>query len=415
MYRLCKDKESNRRLCEALDKSVGLVIDRYPQGVVRAVVLTGSMARGEGSALIDDKGVLRVYGDIEMLVVFDDNVDIVEQGFILKGLSDKATNKLKEIDVLCEVEFGPAPKKYFAQIKPHIFGFELKAHGKVVWGDKDVLDTIEDMNSEDMPREDAWMLLSNRVVEQLLCLEKVMGLKDRAEIDGAVYYNHCKIILDIATSILVFTGMYRPSYEQRAELIEEAVNSIDSDLVRSGLIGFPEKVRRWTEIKLNPALLDEYVKGLKLERGGALSLWKELVPFVKTVWIWETNLLMGCDRVSDERRLAEMVLSREGLSKKLKGWARLVLNPKISKNVSFFKHMTGNILRGSPRYLVYISSMLLYFSIPQLLEGGNDKDTLDFIGKNIPVRFDPGKSSNWQVARTELVKGWQVYLRNAGV
>ncbi len=417
-YRLCRDNTANERLNKALDLCVQSVLDIYPSGMVHAVVLTGSMARGEGSACMRKEGSVRVYGDIEMLVVFDDTEDMAEHASRLKALGKDVTGKLKDMGVLCDVEYGPAPRKYFAHIRPHIFGFELKKHAKVLWGDESVLDLIPDMKEVDIPVEDAWMLLSNRVVEQLLCLDgAISGVSVDATVDEAVLYNHCKMILDLATSILVFTGMYRASYEERATMIDRAVRAIGNDETRDALAGFPDKVRFWTEAKLDPVLLSEYATCGPTSGRGSLDLWLELVPLVRAVWTWETNLLTGGRWELDPRRLAERVLSSEGFLRRLKGWARLALNREVSKTPAFFRKMTGGIFRGSPRYLVYISSILLYFSTPGLLNGGaeNEKETLDFIGRNIPVVFDSGEASDWQSVRRDLVRGWRVYLRNSGV
>ena len=411
-YLLSRNGCINKGLNKALSLSVDYLLTNYPKGVVKAVVLTGSMARGEGSAFFE-RDRLKSFSDMEMLVVFDDQEDMGLQRTRLKALSQGIRERLKGEGIICEVEYGPAPLRYFRKLKPHIFGIELKRHGKVVWGDKGVLDTIPTMDEKEIPKEDGWYLLSNRIIEQIKALDAFLMRRSFQNF----LFSYSKMIVDLATSILIFTNLYRSSYRERAVLIEEGVKRIENPSLRKELSKLPETVRFWVDVRSNPLLLTRVITGKC--RNDILVKWLELIPIVKKIWIWELNLLLGEEKTLDVERLLERLLLKEPLRRKIKGWAKLLLMPELSWDMALSKAALKNLFFGSPRYMTYAGSSLLYFHLPGLIgkdSSEKEEKVLNLVERYIPVRFgSPNGLPMWRYYGTELVKGWEVFLRHSGV
>jgi hypothetical protein len=148
----------------------------FPQGL-HAVVLTGSLARGEGTWL-QENGRERLAGDAEFLAVFGEH-DLLPSAGSIAAVERAVQNRLTELGLEVHIELSPVRPSYLRRLQPHIFAYELVEHGRVIWGDENILALAPRFSRADIPLEDGFFLLMNRIIELLeaLCSPQGESLK----------------------------------------------------------------------------------------------------------------------------------------------------------------------------------------------------------------------------------------------
>ena len=381
-----------------------------------AIVLTGSFARGEGSVLLTEDG-LRVLGDIEFMVFCSPRANMTElQGKLGRQAKEQAL-RLAGQGINCELEFSAVSPRYLRTLRPHIFGYELLRHGRVVWGNPDIFSTAREFPPASIPLWDAWRMLNNRLLEQLQWME---GLRngDR-ELLERMFYQVLKCYIDIGTTLLIFAGRYQTTYASRmAELLRwnEVVNN------QEGLQFLPtiaQRIAACTAFKLSPSSNREPL-GVRLHgsteelREDVERLFAELVPLAHQVWRWEAAQLTN-QRLSagtDDNTLRADVLQTQRVREKIRGWAKLVLMPLVRSQRGFAKRMSTLVGRGSPRYLIYSVASELYFQSLCILKG--EEPQVSEFGLLLPVLFAEHEHETrpWWGLRANVLSGWRLFLRN---
>ena len=156
-----------------------------------AIVLTGSLARQEATVVIrfplettqpvqrdTDNGeretgdgkratsqALALLGDADFLLVFRQDGDAAG----LNRIAREIECALQAGGIAVDVGLGAVAPGYFSSLPPSTFAYELKACGRVVWGDDHLLDSIPTYPPAELPKEDAWRTLNNRMIELLGC------------------------------------------------------------------------------------------------------------------------------------------------------------------------------------------------------------------------------------------------------
>jgi len=410
----------DRRLNEYFQPIISQVAKRVAErlmasrfGRAKAVVLTGSFARGEGSVLqVGDR--LRVLGDMEFMVFCVEGARVQEME---RDLAEQAldTNAwLAGLGIDCEVEFSVVSPKYLRSLQPHIFGYELLVNGRVLWGASDVLQDSARFSAASIPRWDAWRMLNNRILEQLLWMEALQHT-NRALLEK-IYYHILKCYMDIGTSLLIFGGRYQPTYASRAaELQQWAI--CERKMTVLPLIA--ARVAACTTFKLFPncprpplgVCLNEKTGELRTKVEMAFT---ELVSVVHSVWRWEAARLAkqpsSCSAA--DRILSDEVLRTQPRLEKLRGWAKLSLTPAVLRQRGFSGRMARLLGRGSPRYLIYSVGSQLYFESPVVLAGTTPN--LGTLESLLPVAFEEHANENrdWWRMRANALLGWKLFLRN---
>jgi hypothetical protein len=219
---------------------------------LRALVLTGSLAREEGTFAADDAG-LRLLGDAEFLLVFPDRTRLPPPPAVAE-LARVVEERLERRGLRGIIGLSPCLPAYLRGLGAQIFAFELRTCGRVVAGDRDVLSLVPCFPAGEIEPADAWMLLCNRMVEQLGALAEEA---DGAPAAGAgLRYHTAKLWLDMATSFLVFAGAYAPTYQGRAAhlsaLAARPAPAFDAPL---DLPRFAARVQACTRFKLGTGTL----------------------------------------------------------------------------------------------------------------------------------------------------------------
>ncbi|HEV2424403.1 MAG TPA: hypothetical protein VGZ29_06215 [Terriglobia bacterium] len=323
---------------------------------LRAIVLTGSMARGEATSIAEG-GIVRVLGDAEFFLVFKDDAPFPSHNSLTE-LAGRLQARLSEEKIRCAVELTPVNPEYFRRLQPTIFGCELRACGRVAWGDTSVLSLIPPFSPADIPRPDAWRLLLNRTIE---CLEVVPGLVQPGSDSARDFsYRLTKLCLDLATSYLVFAGKFQPTYRARTKLIQEMA---ERDPVAAScpldLRGFSRQLARCTESKLGTGQPEAF-QGTWVEAAG------RVIEDVHRLWRWELIALTGAPAASADWELMDHWMRRQPPSARLRGWMVVVRECGWHRSWRNWPRWLGLGRQASPRHWIYALAGEIFFSLPNL-------------------------------------------------
>jgi hypothetical protein len=367
---------------------------------LRAVVLTGSLARDEGTFARRGPELV-LLGDAEFLLVFHERTslpgpDVVAE--VVRALEDG----LGEQGVRGTIGLSPCHARYLRAMGPQIFAYELRECGRVVWGDPGVLALVPPLAAADIDRADAWMLLCNRLVEQLGALAR----SDRAQgvLDPALRYHTAKLWLDMATSFLVFTGGYAPTYRGRAESLSAlaarpaAGSDAPLDLPR-----FASRVRDWTRFKLGAAPCAE------LEETGS---WHEAVVHARQLWRWELGLLTGAPADASDRGLRERWMRRQRLASRARGWAYAARRHGWHRSWRHWPRWARLLRRGSPRHWIYAAATEELFALAAAPGGGMTEQgalALGDLARSLPV-YDASAGGGWRGMAAQIYDAYRTLV-----
>lgn len=332
---------------------------------IEAIILTGSLARDEAT-FVRRGDSWELFGDAEFMLVLEENgsssldyrpLASSRVAGSLDVVSQRIAKNLSERNIRCAIDLKPVDRNYFRHLPRHIFSYELKTCGKVIWGDGRILQAIPHVSPDDLSREDAWRLLCNRLIEVLAFVEEFLNKDGR--LAPRVYYATVKLYLDIATSYLVFAAAYVPTYRGRAERLRILAErrSTDAD-VPFPLEDFSRRVTKCTEWKLS---------GSDVPPVPPKEFWLEAIALARQLWRWEViqmtktslDLPMGAlwDQMEQQLRFAE----------KVRGWASAARRSGGLRSWRHWPRWALLGLRATPRYLVYRAGTELVFRLPDLV------------------------------------------------
>lgn len=352
----------------------------------RAIVLTGSMSRGEVT-LKRDGATWRVMGDATFLVVFDKPMRLG-----LAQLEREIEGSLFRQGVRCKVVVVTMTAPALRKMQPQIYAYELKERGIVTWGDKEALSLIPRFSAADIPKEDGWWLLCNRMIEQLESAAEAKSLRDD---DPAVQYRIAKFYLAMAGCYLLTAGQYRPSYRERAARLEElAAQGFEAPIP---LGRFSRFVARCTELKLQGeiATLENFPR------------WREAVSDAEVVWRWALGRAFGLNENLSRKELLAAVAARQPILARAKSWARTayVYRTGIARNWPRWARLAWST---SPRYLVYGAASELFFAAPERNEIPDRE--LAAIARRLPLSAESGQSISWNSVAKLVARNFHLFL-----
>jgi hypothetical protein len=373
-------------------------------GQLRAVVLTGSLARDEGTWRTDG-GRSRALGDAEFLLVFGDRAPLPDLRNV-QSLVQKIDSRLGALGIVCPITLSPVRATFLRRLRPAIFAYELRASGQVVWGDATVLSLAPAFSAAEIPLEDAWCLLCNRLVEQLAVASDV-GEPPTDPTEPALYHT-VKLHLDMATSLLVFLGSYEPTYRQRAERLRDLARRQDqADRYPFRLEPFARIVSACTEWKLGGG--DEPApEGVS---------WEGVIERARRLWRWELARLSGVSAELPDHALLEAWLSRQSAADRARGWLHVLRKCGWQRSWRSWPRWAQLARRGSPRYLVYSAACRLLFELPRFEVEGADETreggVWEGLWEDLPVIrpwADQGRALPWQEAASEITWSYREFL-----
>ena len=352
-------------ICEC---TVELAVSEYDRNL-KAIILTGSLARQEGTFVHDAAG-WKQFGDAEFLLVFEERAALPLSESLLK-LQKRVEAELLALAVQCKISLAAVHPKYLRQLRPHIFAYELLTHGCVLWGEP-ILSAIPRFLPAAIPLEDAWRLLCNRMIE---LLEVSVGITDELrEMPKEVFYQSVKLYIDMGTSFLVFAGGYEPTYAGRAEKMRSLqTQSVTANSCPLNIARFAERVVACTQCKLSGA--DKLKLPNLHEQPSSLTLWKEAIADAHSLWRWELSQLTGTRVAQTDRELIRRWMRQQPVKERLRGWLFVLRREGWHRSWRKWISWAKCALRGSPRYCVYAAASELSFKMPGLVANSSERES----------------------------------------
>jgi hypothetical protein len=300
--------------------------------------------------VVPTRGGLHCLSDVEFLIAVRDRRNWRERCAEIVRITNDVQKRARERGLECCFEFTLALDRYFRNVKPSIFGYELRCHGKTVWGDPAYLAKIPPFSADDIPKYDAFYLICNRMIEQLDWRVR-LGSRDHEEASRLFAYSLVKTYTDLATSLLIFADAYEPSYAARAKQLDSLARFVGDDIPEFGLL--LDKIAACTKLKLNPpaSLIDP------LTQGEAEHRWAELARHLLHTWQWELARLEGGARDNIGQSIRRFVRGA-ALRKRLVGWGKLVTQALRWGGPSDL--LRARWFSGIPRHVMYLEAAAIY-------------------------------------------------------
>jgi hypothetical protein len=377
---------------------------RFGSGL-RALILTGSLARGEGS-LQADAGAADAAGDAEFILILHNGVtEPAPAEFAV--LIAEMERECAQARIVCKIGLAIGDADLLRQMRPHIFAYETKCRGRVVLGEKTILDLIPEFTPSDIPLEDAWRLLSNRMIELLEAFSEE-GISRRELVGAAIQYRTNKLQLDMATSLLLFLGRYAPSYTERCEILTRLAqeNNARSDLPFS-LRELADAVEASTDWKLN--------------HGGSVDGLAEWTWVLRTcrsayqLWDWELQRMTG-KRDGDPIEKCLLAMKEQPLAARFRGWlvvARECGLPFLERPWRRWFRLSRS---ASPRYWTYAVTGELFSRMDSLLAiepiGGSADPEIATLASRLPMapRAQDGDPKSWVALMRTVARNYHQFL-----
>jgi len=189
---------------------------------------------------------------------------------------------------------------------------------------------------------------------------------DQPRVPRDVFYRVIKLYLDIATSLLLFTGGYEPSYAKRSQrlswLATQRTGGADIPLP---LVDFSREVVTCTNWKLAP---DD-----AFERQASWRWCFQALEYAGLLWRWELLRLTRAADTSDNEQLMASWMDMQPLPDRLRGWLYVWRGCGWLRSSPHWLHWTRLARRGSPRYWIYSAVGEI---LPNAVEGASSSQAL---------------------------------------
>ena len=352
---------------QVADTIAELSVCAFPHGL-NAVVLTGSLARGEGTWL-NGGSLVRLAGDADFLGVFDDRAALPTPDRVAQ-LKREAKEHLASAGIEANIGLSPVSASYLRRLRPAILSYELITHGKVVWGDPHILNLVPAFAASEIPTDDGFRLLMNRMIEllEIVCEHDTLAANARE-----IPYRAMKLWLDMATSYLLFERQYVPTYRGRAARLRE--------LGAESSTGAPIRLRRFSRMV---AFATRYKLGEFDTETQEFADLATLIDAAHSLWRWELERLTA--PCASDIDLQRRWIGAEPIAARIRGWAAVVERSGIVRAIARTPDWIRMARKGSPRRLICAAASELIFALPRLLE----EDAV------------PGVDSHWDELRRGL-------------
>lgn len=202
-----------RSVLEAhLQQIVGSVIPLCT-GLI-ATILYGGYGRDEGSWIIEQNDICRPYNDYDILLVVENKIPIERIELLRKYLA-------KQIGIRW-VDIGQKTPAELKKIKSSIYNYDLKYASKVIQGDPNILNLIQEIDAAKLPLKEGETLFFTRLWTLLGSLDEKGFSVDQAGEGSRFFRNQmAKAVLAVVDVLLLQKCAYHPSYKERVKLLSK--------------------------------------------------------------------------------------------------------------------------------------------------------------------------------------------------
>lgn len=357
---------------------------------IEGIFLCGSLALGEGGISFDSSPALLV-SDIDILVVlrrFEAHERLLPKRYDLGRSCETLTG---DMEFLGHVDVGFMMTADLERLPPRPGVFDLKNHGRTIYGGGEVLDLVPDYEPERVGGREAVTLLENRIASLLGRFD------DRTAAEGdypfRFLYEIARVHTDIATALLCISGLYAPGYENRSRLFGEAVRegklkvTVSEDLV--------PLVSYWTKFKLRPS---RSYPDKEPDPDYLSELWDEASRRIVSCWSACESFLQGKEQYADS--VSRLLAAREPVGRirtNLRAWRSFLAGKPIRSRLAGLFRAGAVLLRRDPSSLIRAAALHL---MDMYVEGKTG------IGAKGMPGF-PGRSrGTWEEAADEVSALW---------
>lgn len=357
----------------------------------RAIVLTGSFSRGEATLKRDGNG-WRALGDATFLVIHPRPASLNTA-----RIEAEIEMRLASHAIRCKTVVVVSTAIALRTMKPHIYAYELRERGIVVWGDRTVLDLMPRFTAAEIPIEDGWWFLCNRMIEQL----KTAAEEDECSAKERTQYRIAKLYLAMAACYLLAIGQYQPSYRDRARRLNELAYSPSPPPSPIYLRRFAKLVSECTNLKLRGHATGDCTR---------FPQWGDATSDAEALWRWTLGRILKVSPQHSRSELLKRMRERQRLLARSKGWMRAVLKYPRLFGTSCRQWVRLTRL-GSPRYLVYGAASELFFRGGEVQ--GVKADELATIANDLPLkRLGPGGHLTWNDLASLIADNFHMFVES---
>jgi hypothetical protein len=380
---------------------------------LKTVILTGSLARDEATLLQEEYG-WRFLGDAEFLLIFCDRASLPNKKNT-RALQGEIEASMFQAGISGLVNLSAVHTTYLRRLLPDIFAYELRNCGQVVWGDREILESIPHFSRADIPFEDGWRLLSNRMLEHLETFEE---LRQKPNVlSQRTFYRTVKLYLDLATSFLVFTGKYAPTYAERAQFLAAlAEEPCSSTKMPFDLARFSQRVTDCTNWKISASERRRSVSS-SFVTAPDFAWWEEAVGYAENLWRWELEQLTHQSGQVAAQELLKRWMRRQQFSRRLRGWLYVARDQGWLRSWRQWPRWAQLAWCASPRYWVYGVAHEMFAGGSRRFkhgsayaEGDMNWEELRLCLPVMPVRQGWHELSDWSRLSKEVAWNYEQFL-----
>jgi len=386
-----------------VEEALRVCLSQYGNGL-RAIVLTGSLARNEAT-FVREANHWRMQGDADLFLVHKENVAPLSDA-ALQSLAADIEAGLAARQIHVHMGLASVPPQYLRRLVPRISTYELLACGQVLWGDAQVLSLIPSFKIAEIPREDAWQMLCNRFIEFLEHAAEISSATK--EISPSLHYATVKLFLDTATSYLVFADSYEPTFQSRAQRLRDLANDPRANAAAPfPLKDFSDRVSVSTDWKLS---------GRSEDRNTHTAYCEEAMSYARRLWRWELERLTGAAPGLHNACLWIRCAQQQSALQRSRGWLSVVRRRGWHQGWRYWPRWLRLSLRATPRFWIYRAAGELLWRPPRFVEQTNEPLPRDGVWEQLRS-FLPELAPNtlqgeqpWQQAARDVVWNYKEFL-----
>jgi len=380
-----------------LDACADLLIERIGERNVRGIFLCGSFAADEGSVVFETK-IPIILSDVDLVVVLE-SLESMRAFYKIRNELGNACEKLMpKARFSGHVDIGMFLSESLRGLPPRPGVFEMKALGRMLYGDDKVLDLIPTFEPAAIGTREAVILIENRIISLLGAFFEKSG--ESRENIYSFLYEVARVYTDLATAALCLTCLYRPGYRIRWELLRTAIEDQDLDLLRRLLPAeLVSKIGRWTIFKLSPSIENH---GIATDDGFMMQLWEECERDILGFWRRGEAYVQDADvTLADPPSVSTLLATRKRSGKWIdhyRNWNWYLSGLPRMRRISLFFAIGKRLLSMNPIDIVREQGVIL-------IDRHIDREADGYIPK--PPGGFPHPGGTWRDVTASLVSVWR--------
>jgi predicted nucleotidyltransferase len=367
------------------EKAITTVADMLKQCLGRradAVILTGSLARGEGVWKQNERGDIDILSDLDLLVIVHGRKQREP------SVHEKVGELEKQLNLTIDIKFVPATRARLLPKDTHTF--DLSRTGKVLNG-KNFIAELPLVNQRDLGMSSVEAIFFNRA---FLNIEKIAPADFARRDDparAALSYEAARTLFTCTDIIAIYQHRYSSFVRQRIETTKQCrLEFLDWDM-------FLKDLGRATDFVFG----DQRTCYL----ASAHDDWLRARTYLVTLF---TALMNECYHSSDLFRYPS--LAHRAIRSPREQLRLLYKKLLATYTIYSTRHTVRLFVKNNPLFLCRMACLMLYLAIGSEEEGNYIQKACNYYAAVDPLERPESTPSAWTAVRNQLVT-----LHDAGV